>query len=122
MWAITARLWETQSGELLVTLVGHESGVVSAQFSPDGSLIVTASDDQTARIWHVLQSGVAAPPEWFPDFLRYVAQMRLNSDGEPETLKTDAWLALRDRLRAVRKSSEGQDTPYLRILRRWVSE
>src|SRR5262249_25370804 len=32
-------------------LGGHDHRVVSAVFSPDGSRIVTASDDGTARIW-----------------------------------------------------------------------
>jgi WD40 repeat protein len=32
-------------------LRGHQWGVSSAAFSPDGSRIVTASLDQTARIW-----------------------------------------------------------------------
>jgi WD40 repeat protein len=32
-------------------LRGHEGSVFSAAFSPDGSRIVTASDDDTARIW-----------------------------------------------------------------------
>lgn len=35
----------------LVTLSGHESWVSSASFSPDGSKVVTASGDNTARIW-----------------------------------------------------------------------
>lgn len=51
-----------------------------------------------------------------------MAQMRLNSDGELETLKPDDWLALRVRMREVRRASAGQDTPYLRILRRYVPE
>jgi WD40 repeat protein len=33
------------------TLLGHDSDVLSACFSPDGSLIGTASDDETAKIW-----------------------------------------------------------------------
>ena len=44
------------------------------------------------------------------------------SDGELETLKPDDWLALRERMRAVRRAGAGQDTPYLRILRRFVPE
>ena len=32
-------------------LAGHRNGVTSAAFSPDGKLVVTASDDGTARIW-----------------------------------------------------------------------
>jgi WD40 repeat protein len=33
------------------SLRGHGGSVLSAAFSPDGSRIVTASDDKTARIW-----------------------------------------------------------------------
>ena len=58
----------------------------------------------------------------FADFLRYMAQMRLNPEGEVETLKPDDWLALRERMLAVRRAGTGQDTPCLRILRRFVPE
>ena len=36
-----------------VSLSGHTDDVRSACFSPDGSKIVTASDDETAKIWYV---------------------------------------------------------------------
>jgi WD40 repeat protein len=36
-----------------MVLRGHEAGVSSANFSPDGKHIVSASDDETARIWDV---------------------------------------------------------------------
>ena len=36
-----------------LTLAGHEDWVQSAAFSPDGTRIVTASADRTARIWDV---------------------------------------------------------------------
>jgi len=39
-----------------------------------------------------------------------------------ETLKPADWLALRERLRAVRRASTSADTPYLRILRKYVRE
>jgi hypothetical protein len=35
----------------LSVLSGHESDVASAVFSPDGSRILTSSDDRTARLW-----------------------------------------------------------------------
>ena len=37
----------------LVVLTGHTGWVTSAQFSPDGKRIVTASADGTARVWDV---------------------------------------------------------------------
>jgi WD40 repeat protein len=47
----TARIWEAQTGKLLLTLQGHTDVVYSAQFSPDGQRVVTASGDKTARVW-----------------------------------------------------------------------
>ena len=35
-----------------LTLIGHDSGVNSATYSPDGQWIVTASQDQTVKIWN----------------------------------------------------------------------
>jgi WD40 repeat protein len=118
----TARVWVAATGKLVATLAGHKDVLYNAQFSPDGTRIVTASGDKTAAIWHLLPPRAGSPPSWFPDFLRYMAQMRLNSDDESEPLKAADWLALRERMRAVVRESTGQDTPYLRILRRYVSE
>jgi WD40 repeat protein len=54
---------DAATGKELLHLRGHESRVVSVRFSPDGTKLVTASFDKTARIWdmttgkvlHVLQ-------------------------------------------------------------------
>lgn len=47
----TARIWDTETGQLLYTLQGHTDSVTSAVFSPDGKRILTGSNDDTARIW-----------------------------------------------------------------------
>jgi WD40 repeat protein len=66
----TARVWDAATGETIAVLSGHEAAIVrllpdfvkamkpdrttsvtSAAFSPDGSRIVTASNDETARVW-----------------------------------------------------------------------
>ncbi len=46
-------VWDATSGQPLHALLGYEDDVLSAAFSPDGSRIVTASGDHTARVWDV---------------------------------------------------------------------
>ncbi len=118
----TARIWDATTGKPVATLAGHETGLLGAQFSPDGTHIITFADDLTGHLWDALPNRVGPPPNWVPDFLRYMAQMRLNPDGELETLKAADWLALRERLRGVLRASASTDTPYLRILRKYVRE
>jgi WD40 repeat protein/serine/threonine protein kinase len=118
----TARVWDVATGKAVVTLAAHKNGVNTAHFSPDASRIVTTSLDTTALVWTVLPPVAGPPPEWFADFLRYLAQMRLNPDGELETLQPDDWFALRERMRAMRRANAGRETPYLQVLRRFVTE
>ncbi|MEO8149760.1 MAG: caspase family protein [Bacteroidia bacterium] len=47
----TAKIWSTETGQLLLDLKGQTSIVNSASFSPDGKKIVTSSDDNTSKIW-----------------------------------------------------------------------
>ena len=47
----TARIWDANTGEHLLTLQGHEDYLIDVAFSPDGARVVTASSDTTARIW-----------------------------------------------------------------------
>jgi WD40 repeat protein len=50
-------VWDSLTGAYKLHLVGHHGSVGSAMFSPDGSRIVTASDDMTARVWDVNTGG-----------------------------------------------------------------
>ncbi|MET0342412.1 MAG: protein kinase [Polyangiales bacterium] len=47
----TARVWDADTGALRSTLLGHTDNLIDASFSPDGSLLATASFDNTARLW-----------------------------------------------------------------------
>ncbi len=45
------KLYRVATGELVATLNGHTAAVTAAAFSADGTRVVTASLDDTARIW-----------------------------------------------------------------------
>jgi len=51
----TAKVWDIDSGENLLTLRGHSNELTDAVWSPDGLRSVTTSYDSTARIWHSWQ-------------------------------------------------------------------
>ncbi len=52
----TAKVWDAETGGVLMTLSGHGDAVNSVAFSPDGKRLATGSDDKTAKIWDA-QSG-----------------------------------------------------------------
>jgi eukaryotic-like serine/threonine-protein kinase len=58
--AENTRIWDTNTGETLHVLSGHEGLVRSAVFSPDGSLVLTASRDGTARLWRTADGALEA--------------------------------------------------------------
>ncbi len=46
-------MWDVRTGTQRVALRGHRNGVLTGQFSPDGSRLVTTSGDGTVRVWAV---------------------------------------------------------------------
>ncbi|VBB80706.1 Putative HET containing-domain vegetative incompatibility protein [Podospora comata] len=50
-WVLTKPVVEQNWSPCLQTFEGHSGSVVSVAFSPDGSRIVSASNDRTIRIW-----------------------------------------------------------------------
>jgi WD40 repeat protein/serine/threonine protein kinase len=47
----SATIYDCVAGHELVRLAGHDKRVVFAAFSPQGDRVVTASDDNTVRVW-----------------------------------------------------------------------
>ncbi|MGF1524181.1 MAG: NB-ARC domain-containing protein [Leptolyngbyaceae cyanobacterium] len=49
----TIKFWDTSTGECLQTLSGHDDGVWLMQFNPDGSRLISVSEDSrcTLKLW-----------------------------------------------------------------------
>ena len=53
---VDVKVWDVTTGKDVQTFIGHTAEVYSVKFSPDGMYIVSASADQTARIWNITTS------------------------------------------------------------------
>jgi WD40 repeat protein len=53
----TIRLWDSDSGELLLTLDRHTNAVTSLAFSPDGRSLASGSLDGSVIVWGIAQAG-----------------------------------------------------------------
>jgi WD40 repeat protein len=58
----TARVWDAETGALLLPPLRHQGTVVQASFSADGRLVATASRDRTARVWDGATGEALTPP------------------------------------------------------------
>jgi WD40 repeat protein len=52
-WETVVKIWEVKSGQELGGLAGHTQSVSCVVFNNGGDLVVSASLDQTVRIWDV---------------------------------------------------------------------
>jgi len=73
------KVWDAESGELKLTLDGHEKGVLALAFSPDGRTLVSGSYDNTARLWDA-RSG-AFKQALTEDSLNAVFSVAFSPDG-----------------------------------------
>ena len=71
---------------ILIAPVGHTSNVTTAMFSPDGKKIVTASDDNTAKVWDAATGVLLADLKGHTSYIRAAS---LSPDGKK--IVTTSW-------------------------------
>ena len=74
----TARLWDVATGKEIRSFQGHSQSIVSAVFSPDEQVILTAGYDNTARLW---DSATGKEIKKFEDTLFDVKAALFSPDG-----------------------------------------
>ena len=56
------KLWDAQNGSELAVLCADALGHTHARFSPDGSCVLTGSEDRTARLWDAVTARPIGEP------------------------------------------------------------
>jgi WD40 repeat protein/serine/threonine protein kinase len=85
-----ARLFNAETGKPIGAPLRHQSQVTQAWFSPDGMLVLTASDDRTARLWDAV-TGLPVGPPWKNE--RALPRGRFTEDGRSVILVQDGRIA-----------------------------
>ena len=75
----TAHVFDISNRRAPVVLRGHEGAVLTARFGLDAEHVVTASRDQTARLWNLSGTTVAAPH--FSGPVKSVSAVEFSPDG-----------------------------------------
>jgi WD40 repeat protein len=70
-------VWDFEKQEKLFELPGHHDRITSVVFSPDGSWLVSGSDDCTVRVWNILTGRLAVARQ----FEAAVQSLAFSPDG-----------------------------------------
>jgi len=79
------KIWDTQSGQMLKNLAGHDNWVRALAFHPSGKYLLSASDDKTIRVWELSTGRCMKTVEAHGHFVQTLAwgrQLLSNRAGE----------------------------------------
>lgn len=132
----SASVWDGATGSLVAVLSGDSAhpkrklGDSYAAFSRDGKKIVTASVDGVIQIWTLSPPDVAPPPalpenagpppEWFPEFLYYMAGEQFDEDWQTYLYRGYELRSIREHLQSVLNAAAPAHSPHLDVLRYYL--
>jgi WD40 repeat protein len=93
--------WNAQTGDMLYSLGSHADAVRSVALSADGALLVTASQDGTARVWPMDWEGLLLGIREYATHACLTVAQRKDLLGESNQAAEDAVRACRDRHQAA---------------------
>jgi WD40 repeat protein len=90
-WDRTIKLWDLNSGRVLLTLGGHPQAVNACAVTSDGRRLVSASDDATLKLWDLVDGSILATLEGHAGAVRACAMTpdgrRVVSASDDRTVK-----------------------------------
>ncbi|KAK2466814.1 hypothetical protein APHAL10511_001072 [Amanita phalloides] len=89
----TIKIWDTQNGQLLKNLAGHDNWVRALAFHPSGKYLLSASDDKTIRVWELSTGRCMKTVEAHGHFIQTLAwgrQLLSSAGGDSGTNGADA--------------------------------
>jgi eukaryotic-like serine/threonine-protein kinase len=63
-----AKVWNAETGEMLVHLFAHKKYLRCLAFSPNGQLLATGGEDDTVKLWDITQPGITKPDRLVREF------------------------------------------------------
>lgn len=115
------KVFDIITGEVIFELWGTEDWINNAEISNDGTCIVTTSVVGQAFLWEIPTSDLNSPPSWFKDFIVFVAQKKIDTNGECEFISGDEFEDLRKHLLDVLKECKEDDTKYMQAMRLFLN-
>ncbi|MBA7565762.1 putative serine/threonine-protein kinase PkwA [subsurface metagenome] len=75
------KLWDTDSGKLLLDLTGHTAGITSAVFVDRGSTLITGSKDGTVKVWEVPSGRLIKTIDYLDNYGTYPNSLAAEPEG-----------------------------------------